>query len=274
MSEYTEQERRALDILAGLAVHPAVPFHEAAVARHIIGLLERIEGVDWRIDDFGNIIAHYGEPQAASDAGADPHPPIAFVAHMDHPGYEIIRADTPYGGAEASDNDGNIGERCYIAEALGGVPVASMTKRTPAFALTADGSRIPAELLPMPDGDGAEKRLARVRLESDARLDLPTAVAFDLPDFSIDGATIRMRAADDLAGCGSILAALELLAAAGAAADFYGVFTRAEEGGLFGARLMAEAGRAAQERAGGIRRGKPAYTGRGAGRGPGHTHGG
>lgn len=240
MSEYTEQERRALDILAGLGAHPAVPYHEAAVARHIIGLLERIEGVDWRIDDFGNIIAHYGEPQTASDADAEPHPPIAFVAHMDHPGYEIIRADTPDGGAGSGGNDMNGGERCYIAEALGGVPVASMVKRTPAFALTADGSRIPAELLPMPDG--TEKRLARVRLKSDARLDLPAAVAFDLPDFSIDGDAIRMRAADDLAGCGSILAALERLSAAGAAADFYGVFTRAEEGGLFGARLMAEAG--------------------------------
>ena len=240
MSEYTEQERRALDILAGLAAHPAVSFHEAAVARHIIGLLERIEGVDYRIDDFGNIIAHYGAPQTSSDADAEPHPPIAFVAHMDHPGYEIIRADTPDGGAETVDNDGNSAERCYIAEALGGVPVASMAKSTPAFALMADGSRIPAELLPMPDG--ADKRLARVRLKSDARLDLPAAVAFDLPDFSIDGDAIRMRAADDLAGCGSILAALERLAASGAAADFYGVFTRAEEGGLFGARLIAEAG--------------------------------
>ena len=242
MSEYTDQERRALDILAGLGAHPAVPFHEAAVARHIIGLLDRIDGVDWRIDDFGNIIAHYGEPQAAADADAESHPPIAFVAHMDHPGYEIIRADTPDDGAESGGNDGDSGERYYIAEALGGAPVASMVKRTPAFALTADGSRIPAELLPMPDGGGAEKRLARVRLKSDARLDLPTAVAFDLPDFSIDGDAIRMRAADDLAGCGSILAALERLAVAGAAADFYAVFTRAEEGGLFGARLMAEAG--------------------------------
>lgn len=238
MSEYTEQERRALDILAGLAARAAVPFHETAVARHIVGLLGRIEGVNWRIDDYGNIIAHYGAPQAAPDAA--PQPPIAFVAHMDHPGYEIIRADASDGGAEAGDKAGDSGERRYIAEALGGVPAASMAKRTPAFAIAADGSRIPAELLPMPDG--GDKRLARVRLKSDARLDLPAAVAFDLPDFSIDGDIIRMRAADDLAGCGSILAALERLAAAGAAADFYGVFTRAEEGGLFGARLMAEAG--------------------------------
>ena len=51
-----------------------------------------------------------------------------------------------------------------------------------------------------------------------------------------------MRAADDLAGCGAILSALERLSETKAEADFYAVFTRAEEGGLFGARLMAEAG--------------------------------
>ena len=51
-----------------------------------------------------------------------------------------------------------------------------------------------------------------------------------------------MRAADDLAGCGSILSALERLVTSDAETDFYAVFTRAEEGGLFGARLMAEAG--------------------------------
>ena len=46
---------------------------------------------------------------------------------------------------------------------------------------------------------------------------------------------------DDLAGCAAILAALERFAGEGPATDMYGVFTRAEEGGLFGARLMAEA---------------------------------
>ena len=65
---------------------------------------------------------------------------------------------------------------------------------------------------------------------------------FDLPDFGIDGDTIRMRAADDLAGCGAILSARERLTTSGAEADFIAVFTRAEEGGRFGARLLAEAG--------------------------------
>ena len=156
---------------------------------------------------------------------------------MDHPGYEIIARDDVGGQGQ--------GQGWYVARALGGVPVASMRKRTAAVVLGDDGERIGAELLPM--GDAAIKasggdRLARLRVKGDAAPDLPSGVMFDLPDFMLDGDVIRMRAADDLAGCGAIIAALERLSAAGARADFYAVFTRAEEGGLFGARLMAEAG--------------------------------
>ena len=67
-------------------------------------------------------------------------------------------------------------------------------------------------------------------------------MVFDLQDFALDGDFIRMRAADDLAGCGSILSALAELKERPPAGDVYGVFTRAEEIGLMGARLMAEAG--------------------------------
>ena len=237
MSEYGDWDRRALDILAGLGGCAAAPFYEREPARHIVGLLDGIAGVEhWR-DEFGNIVARYAAGQG--DGGSGQMTPIAFVAHMDHPGYEIIARDE--GGAAA----GGQGQGWYVARALGGVPVASMRKRTPAVVLGDDGERIGAELLPMGDGaSGASggDRLARLRVKGDAAPDVPAGVMFDLPDFMLDGGMIRMRAADDLAGCGAIISALERVAAAGASADFYGAFTRAEEGGLFGARLMAEAG--------------------------------
>ena len=225
-------DRRALDILAGLARNPAVPFHEWGVAEHILGVLATLSGVEYGRDDFGNIIAHYIAPSIAALPESEREPPIAFVAHMDHPGYEIFSSDT------ASDSSRN-----YIARALGGVPAASMRKPTPAFVLMPDGERVPAEIRPL-DAESSREgdRLVGVRLKTDAEFAMPAAVVFDLPDFSIDGETIRMRAADDLAGCGAILSALERLVTSGAEADFYAVFTRAEEGGLFGARLMAEAG--------------------------------
>ena len=82
-----------------------------------------------------------------------------------------------------------------------------------------------------------------LELESAVEHEPPLPAVFDLPDFQLDGGTIRMRALDDLAGCAAILAALERLALDGTdAVDVYGVLTRAEEEGLLGARLMAEAG--------------------------------
>lgn len=239
------QEQRALDILAGLAKNPAAPFHEWAVARHILGILENMTGVEYSRDKFGNIIARYTAPSIAALPEDEREPPIAFVAHMDHPGYEIIRP--------AHASDAGAGGKKYIARALGGVPAASMTKPTRAFALMPNAERIPAEILPLDaDSPGYDDndRLVVVSLASDEELSLPAPVIFDLPDFAIedsaedgvDRGTIRMRAADDLAGCGAILSALERLSESEAEADFYAVFTRAEEGGLFGARLMAEAG--------------------------------
>ena len=232
-----KQEQRALDILAGLAKNPAAPFHEWAVAEHILCVLSTLDGVDYRRDEFGNIIARYTSPSIAALPESEREPPIAFVAHMDHPGYEIVRIANP--------SDHKSCGKSYIARALGGVPVASMTKPTPAFALMPDGERIPAEIRPSDaesPGDSGGERQVSVHVKSDAELPLPAPVIFDLPDFFIGGGTIRMRAADDLAGCGAILSALERLALGEAEADFYAVFTRAEEGGLFGARLMAEAG--------------------------------
>ena len=223
--------------MAGLATNPAAPFHEWAVAEHILGVLATLDGVDYGRDEFGNIIARYVAPSIAALPDAEREPPIAFVAHTDHPGYEIIRP------ADASEADGE--GKGYIARALGGVPVASMLKPTPAFVLMPDGERVAAEILPLDAASseqGGEDRLAAVHVKSDAEFPLPAPVIFDLPDFGIEDGMIRMRAADDLAGCGAILSALERLAASDAAADFYAVFTRAEEGGLFGARLMAEAG--------------------------------
>ena len=77
-----------------------------------------------------------------------------------------------------------------------------------------------------------------------AELPLPAAAVFDLPDFELDGEYIRMRAVDDLAGCASALAAMARLVRSGEQpeGDVYTLFTRAEEVGLVGARLAADAG--------------------------------
>ena len=93
-----QTEQRALDILAGLARNPAVPFHEWGVAEHILGVLVTLDGVEYGRDDFGNIIAHYIAPSIAALPESEREPPIAFVAHMDHPGYEIFSSDAVSSG--------------------------------------------------------------------------------------------------------------------------------------------------------------------------------
>lgn len=215
----TPRDQHALEFLRELAARPAVPFFEGGPARYILAALEGM-GVQHRRDEYGNIIAHYrrGPAEAAS---------IALVAHMDHPGFEVVEA--------SADR--------IVARALGGVPVASLRKPAPVLVLTPDGQRVPAETSPLPEPPPEQRseRLVDLRLKAPASLAPATPVVFDLPDFVLDGDFIRMRALDDLAGCASILAVLERLAADRAEADVYGVFTRAEEAGLFGARLLAEA---------------------------------
>ncbi len=217
----TDLRNQALDYLSRLGSNPATAFRENGVADTVKAILAEI-GLEHRQDAFGNIIARV--------TGTDPTTnPLAIVAHMDHPGFEIT----------ASHPDGLVNE--YIATAMGGVPQSSFEAGVPVLALLPDGSRVIGETAGK-HGDDSDRQIL-IHLDQPQDLEPPISVVFDLVDYELDGETIRMRAVDDLAGCGSILAALAQLTAGDAPlGDVYGVFTRAEEVGLVGARLMAEAG--------------------------------
>ena len=209
---------RALDFLARLGAQPAVAFHENGVAAAVRDALTEI-GVSWRTDDFGNIIA-----RIAGTEGND-HPPIALMAHMDHPGFELVDRDGDY----------------LIGNALGGVPQGAFAPGVPLQVVLPGGRRINAETV----GPHGEERQRQVQVQVTGSpvgdIPLPSPAVFDLPDFTIEDDRLVMRAADDLAGCGCILATLSALCDDPPAGDVYGVFTRAEEVGLVGARLLAEA---------------------------------
>ena len=206
-------DQSALNILRDLGERPAAPFHEEPVATYIFDRLADLGLSPFR-DEFGNVIVHYSNTESDD-------PPIAFVAHMDHPGFEI----------DEVDDDGPVGV------ALGGVPDVSISQPAEVLALLPDGRRVRGRTVEL----DVESR--RVRFDFDEAIEIvpPVPVVFDLPDFQLDGNVIRMRAADDLAGCAASLSAIERLVSDDSEANVYGVFTRAEEGGLFGARLMAEA---------------------------------
>ncbi len=211
-------QERALEILRGLGAVPAVPFHEHGPARYIEAFLRGLS-IDARRDHYGNIIAHYATGEDTS------RPPIAFVAHMDHPGFEVIEVE---------------GDRA-VARALGAVPAASLVKPTSVLIVPPGGEPVPARTRPVDSQapQGPDRRCVLVRPLSQVRLTPSMPVVFDLPSFEMRGETIHMRALDDLAGCAAILAALERVAAEEVRANLYAVFTRAEEVGLIGARLLA-----------------------------------
>ena len=204
--------KRALDILSLLGGCPATSFHEGLVSRRIVDILDASK-IDYRVDMYGNIIARVdGNLEAESESL-----PIAFVAHMDHPGFEVVRYE----------------EELPIATSLGGVPLASITKGANAFYFDEKGNRFKCELEPIP-GDQNE-----LLVKSSVLPPVGAPIVFALDDFSISGDILRMRAMDDLAGCAAIIASLEELKNNPSASEVYGVFTRAEEVGLIGARLLS-----------------------------------
>jgi putative aminopeptidase FrvX len=209
----------ALNILAALGGNPAVAFHEGSVASKIRSILAG-SGLSAETDLFGNIIARL----PGKNGGQDPREtPIALVAHMDHPGFEAVEAQGVL----------------LVADALGGIPDGAFQQGVPVQVILSDGRRLRGSVAGR-HGE-PERRRALIQLDEPQAMVFPRPVVFDLTDYQMDGEIIRMRAVDDLAGCASILAALITLAQGeGAPGDVYGVFTRAEEVGLVGARLMAE----------------------------------
>jgi len=214
------QTDRSITILKALGGAPATPFREDC-CRTVISEVLNSKGIEHSQDAYGNILAR-------NQGNSLDVPPIAFVAHMDHPGFELTEADGSKG----------------LARSLGGIPIAALTKPTPVVVINPDSTRVNATAFPHNSTDPTNRRSERiVTIEMDHCIDaqLPLSVVFDLPDFELDGEIIRMRALDDLAGCAAVLTVLERTAGE-TTGDVYGVFTCAEEEGLLGARLLAEKG--------------------------------
>ena len=224
MTGFGEQENYCLKVLEELGKHPAISFMEDSVAGAVTNALDEM-GLSWYPDSYGNIISTLSGPDSAN---VDT-PPIAFVAHMDHPGFEV------------TEKKGS----SFVAKALGGVPSSCFSPGIPLRIIAPDGRILKATTLGRSDAEA--QRSILIQLHDHQPLKLPAAAVLELPDFSITGDRIHMRAADDLAGCSIILAALNLISLDTGSDNrgvghVYGIFTRAEEVGLVGARLLAESG--------------------------------
>ena len=147
-----QSTERAIQILRSLGENPATSFYERLVSIRIESILTTM-AIPFILDDYGNVIAEVTGTNRLE-------PPIAFVAHMDHPGFEVIE-----------DLNGTV-----VAGALGGVPLAALRKNVNAFSFDSSGTRVSCRLEPLPE---LGKR--RVYVRSDASLGIGTPIVFDLP---------------------------------------------------------------------------------------------
>ena len=194
-----------------ISAYPTASFYEARVASYILGELDRL-GLPYQQDEYGNIIASYGDSSKK---------PLAIVSHMDHPGFEVL--DPTHGRLL-----GHVRKECF-ERPVGVLVFPSL--------ITHHSSGICGRIMNV-EGSGDEGLLFDLELES-----APAENSFgvwDLPPFELQGHLAYMRAIDDVVGCAAILLALEEMAERKSPCRCRGVFTRAEETGFIGAGNLAK----------------------------------
>ena len=203
-----------LNLLEKLLPLPTAPFHEHFVQSFLCEELKKA-ALDFQLDSYGNIIAGYGDEEN----------PVAFVAHMDHPGFEVAQVE---GNRVEADWFGGVDAKYFI-----GARVVIYDQSS--GAVRARG--VVEKISKSPQGR-VEKMTLRVK-GSVARGDFGS---WDLVPFRRRGELIYTKGADDLVGCAVILSALRELKERGMKRGLRGIFTRAEEQGFIGTLGMIQSG--------------------------------
>ena len=194
--------------LAGrLMRQPAAPFHEHAT-RYEVESIGAKYGLDFERDQYGNVIVNLRT--------APKMRPIVLAAHLDHPGFEIVRSLSP---------------KSWLARFLGGVPDSYFRTGIPVRLMP---GAIPAKLNARA-GKPKEFRLHTSQIPESK----PTFAVWELEDFAVRKGLIHGRACDDLVGVAAILATLIELKRHRARVNVIGVIARAEEIGFLGAMAVA-----------------------------------
>jgi putative aminopeptidase FrvX len=209
-------ERRILREVVSL---PTAPFREELVQEYIL-FFARQRGLPARTDGVGNIVVEWRGPGA--ETGGVPR--VAFTAHMDHPGFEIIESEPG---------------KPPVAEVRGGVP----SEVCPGAAiLFYDGDqyiRATAQTA-FTDHPDDPKGFKRIVVDAEAPIKRGAFGWLDVGFCRFVGDEVHTKSADDLAQVALQLILLDRLREADAAAHVWCVFTRAEEVGFVGASAWVE----------------------------------
>lgn len=202
-----------------IASAPTAPYHEQRALRAIEAELQ-VLGIATETDTYGQLHARVRHGAAARS--------MALLAHTDHPAFEIV---------EASGLQGR-------ARILGGF-YARFFNGSVRVRVCDDGDTEPFDATLddfVPNLDVPHNSPGHCRIRSEHPLSVGQWAVVDLPGFEARGDELHLRAADDLALCAVVVLTLAALRDDPRPHDVHAVFTRAEETGLYGARLVAEDG--------------------------------
>ncbi|HEY2986599.1 MAG TPA: hypothetical protein VGL11_02665 [Candidatus Binatia bacterium] len=192
---------------------PTAPFHERFVSSFLRAELKEA-ALDFTLDEYGNIIAGWGD-----------EPALACVAHMDHPGFEIT--DASGGSAEASWFGG------VDAKYFSGARVVIYDQNSGAARGRGVVRKITRNL---------QNRVVKMALRVKGGAFPGDFGTWDLTPFRRQKEWIRTKGADDLVGCAAILSLLKRVKERANRTGVRAVFTRAEEQGFIGTLGMIRAG--------------------------------
>ena len=202
-----------------VASAPTAPYHEFRALRAIRRELER-NAIQVNEDVYGQVSARVTRGNAKRS--------LALIAHTDHPAFEVTEAHGREGRARIL---GGLYSEFFAASVP--VLVCDDADGTP-FAGTLDG------YTSAPDAVHNSPGHCRIRAASE--LHAGQFAVMDLTPFAVSGDELQLRAADDLALCAVVVLVLAALRDDTRPHDVHAVFTRGEESGLYGARLVAEDG--------------------------------
>lgn len=185
----------------------AAPFHEHGVRAEVEKICAEHQ-LEFKRDEFGNVIVRLRTATKLR--------PIALAAHMDHPGFDVVR---------------QLSAKTWLARFLGGVPDDYFRAGVP---LRLMPGAVPAKLGRRP---GKEKEF-ELHAKNVVKV-APQFAVWELEDFAVRKGHIQGRACDDLIGVASILATLIELKRRRARVHVIGVIARAEEIGFLGAMAAA-----------------------------------
>ena len=206
-----------LAVLGRIAAAPTAPYHEQHVTRVLARELAAL-GIAATEDAYAQL---HGRVRRGA-----PKRSLALIAHTDHPAFDVVAASGTEGRARVL---GGFHERVLRREVR---VVVHDDAGTVSFPAVLDDFQLAPDV--------ANNSLGHCRIRAEGRLAVGHWAVLDLPAFAARGEELQLRAADDLALCAVATLTLAALRNEQRAHDVRVVFTRAEETGLYGARLVAE----------------------------------